>query len=141
MIYSSSWSEHLQHVRIIFDALRAHDLFLKCSKCTFGAPLVAYLGHVIDDGVAMDGDKVDAIASWLEPCSPRGVRGFLGLVGYYLKFIRDFGTISAPLTHLLHKEAFAWTPEAAEAFASLKRALSSGPVLQMPDFDQQSVVE
>ncbi|XP_066374518.1 uncharacterized protein [Miscanthus floridulus] len=122
LIYGSSWSEHLQHVRLIFDALRAHG--------TFEAPSVTYLGHVISaDGVAMDGDKVDTVASWLEPRSPRGVRGFLGLSGYYQKFIQDFGTIAAPLTRLLCKEAFAWTPEAAEAFSALNHALSSGPVL------------
>lgn len=70
-IYSLSWSEHLQHVRLIFDALLAHALFLKRSKCTFGAPSVAYLGHVIStNGVAMDSDKVDVVASCLEPCSP-----------------------------------------------------------------------
>jgi hypothetical protein len=69
------------------------------------------------------------------------VRGFLGLAGYYRKFIRDFGIIATPLTHLLHKEAFAWTPEAAEAFVALKHALSSGPVLQMPDFDRRFVMD
>jgi hypothetical protein len=103
---------------------------------------MAYLGHVISaNGVAMDGDKVEAVASWPEPRSARGVRGFLGLAGYYHKFIRDFGSIAAPLTRLLRKEAFAWTPEAAEAFAALKRALSTGPVLQMPDFSRQFIVD
>ncbi|KAF0924558.1 hypothetical protein E2562_010197 [Oryza meyeriana var. granulata] len=77
------------------------------SKCSFGALSVAYLGHVISaDGVAMDSDKVAAVASWPLPRSPRGVRGFLGLAGYYRKFIRDFGSIAAPLTRLLRKEAF-----------------------------------
>jgi hypothetical protein len=89
----------------------------------------------------MDGDKVEAVASWPEPRSARGVRGFLGLAGYYRKFIRDFGSIAAPLTHLLRKEAFTWTPEVAEAFATLKRALSTGPVLQMPDFSRQFIVD
>ena len=90
LIYSSSWSKHLQHARNFFDALCIHDLFLKWSKCTFSAPSVNYLGHVISaDGVAMDSDKVDVVASWPEPHSPRGVRGFLRLV------IQDFGTIAA----------------------------------------------
>jgi hypothetical protein len=89
----------------------------------------------------MDSDKVAAVASWPTPRSPRGVRGFLGLAGYYRKFIRDFGSIAAPLTRLLRKEAFAWTPEAAEAFDALKRALSSAPVLQMPDFTREFVVD
>jgi hypothetical protein len=68
---------------------------------------VAYLGHVISaDGVAMDSDKVEAVAAWPVPRSPRGVRGFLGLAGYYRKFIKDIGSILAPLTRLLRKEAF-----------------------------------
>lgn len=69
------------------------------------------------------------------------MRGFLGLAGYYQKFIRDFGAIAAPLTRLLRKEAFAWTPEAVEAFAVLKRALSSGLVLHMLVFDRLFVVD
>ena len=89
----------------------------------------------------MDSAKVEAVASWPEPRSARGVRSFLGHAGYYRKFIRDFGTIAAPLTRLLCKEAFAWTEEAAEAFAALKQALSTGPVLQMPDFERQFVVD
>ena len=108
LIYSTSWAAHLQHVGLVLSALRAHGLFLKRSKCSFGASSVAYLGHVISkDGVAMDSDKVEAVAAWPAPRSPRGVRGFLGLAGYYRKFIKDFGSIAAPLTRLLRKEAFA----------------------------------
>jgi hypothetical protein len=142
LIYNSSWTEHLQHIHLALEALRCHSLHVKRSKCSFGERSVAYLGHVISaNGVAMDDDKVEAVASWPEPRSVRGVRGFLGLAGYYRKFIRDFGSIAAPLTRLLRKEAFAWTPEVAEAFTALKRALSTGPVLQMPDFSRQFIVD
>jgi hypothetical protein len=90
LIYSSSWAEHLQHVNIILDMLRAHHLHLKPSKCSFKAFSVAYPGHVIFmDGFAMDSDKVPAVDSWLVSCSTRGLHSFLGLVGYYRKFIRD----------------------------------------------------
>ena len=89
----------------------------------------------------MDSAKVEAVVSRPEPRSARGVRGFLGLAGYYRKFIRDFGAIAAPLTRLLRKETFAWTEEAAETFAALKQALSTGPVLKMPDFEWQFVVD
>ena len=142
LIYSSSWAEHLQQVAIVLNELRAHQLHLKRSKCSFGAPSVAYLGHVISkDGVAMDVAKVAAVTSWPTPRSARGLRGFLGLAGYYRKFIRDFGLIAAPLTRLLRRDAFAWDEEAAEAFQALKRALTTGPVLQMPDFDKEFMVD
>jgi len=83
LIYSPSWAEHLQHVNIVLHALRVHHLHLKRSKCSFGASSVAYLGHVISEGsVAMDADKVAAVAAWPLPRSARGLRGFLGLAGY-----------------------------------------------------------
>ncbi|KAK1616269.1 hypothetical protein QYE76_021786 [Lolium multiflorum] len=98
LIYNTSWAEHLQHVAIVFNELRAHRLHLKRSKCSFATTSVAYLGHVISaDGVAMDADKVAAVAAWPTPRSPRALRGFLGLAGYYRKFIRDFGLIASPL--------------------------------------------
>jgi hypothetical protein len=137
LIYSPSWAKHLQHVSLVFDALCPHGLYLKRSKCSFRALSVTYLSHVIStNGIAMDNDKVDAVSSWLEPRSPWGTCSFLGLGGYYRKFIQDFGTIAAPLMWLLHKEAFEWMLEAADAFAALKCALSLGPVLQMSDFDR-----
>jgi len=142
LIYSSSWLEHLQHLRAVLDSLQAHHLHLKRSKFSFGASSVTYLGHVISaDGVAMDADKVATVAEWPVPRSARGLRGSLGLASYYRKFIRDFDTIAAPLTHLLRKDAFTWPMEADQAFQALKQALSTGPVLQMPDFDKQFVVD
>jgi hypothetical protein len=142
LIYSSSWAEHLQHVAIIFNELRAHRLHLKRSKCSFGTTSVAYLGHVISaEGVAMDADKVAAVAAWPPPQSPRALRGFLGLAGYYRKYIRDFGLNAAPLTRLLCRDAFAWDAEVNGAFQALQRALTTGHVLQMSDFDNPFVVD
>jgi hypothetical protein len=101
----------------------------------FATTSVSYLGHVISTaGVAMDSDKVAFVASWPQPRSARGLRGFLGLAGYYRKFIQGFGTIAAPLTQLLKKNSFQWTEDASSAFLSLKHALSSAPVLHLPDF-------
>ena len=80
LIYSSSWAEHLQHIAIVLNELRAHRLHLKRSKCSFGATSMVYLGHVIStNGVAMDVDKVAAVAAWPPPRSARGLWGFLGL--------------------------------------------------------------
>lgn len=142
LIYSSSWSDHLRHVKTVLEALRTHQLFLKRSKCSFGEELVAYLGHVITvDGVAMDSAKVLGVVDWPQPRSVRAVRGFLGLAGYYRKFIRDFGVIAAPLTALLKKESFLWSEEADHAFFALKTALTTVPVLQLPDFTKAFTVE
>jgi hypothetical protein len=109
LIYSKTWAEHLQHINIVLHALRDHQLHLKRSKCSFGARSVAYLRHVISAArVAMDATKVEAVSSWSVPRFARGLRGFLGLAGYYRKFIRDFDVIAAPLTRLLRRDAFAW---------------------------------
>ncbi|XP_066347721.1 uncharacterized protein [Miscanthus floridulus] len=103
---------------------------------------MAYLGHVISEGsVAMDANKVAAVAAWPLPCSARGLRCFLGLAGYYRKFIQDFSIIAAPLTRLLRRDAFVWDDDASAAFEALKRALTTGPVLQMPDFTKPFVVD
>ena len=103
---------------------------------------MGYLGHVISaQGVAMDASKVQAILSWPRPKSLRAVRGFLGLAGYYRRFIKDYGLIAAPLTKLLKKEGFRWTEEAAAAFSALQKALSSAPVLHLPDFSSPFIVE
>jgi hypothetical protein len=134
--------EHLQHIAIILNELRAHHLYLKRSKCLFGAMSVAYLGHVISaDGVTMDANKVAAVAAWPPPRSAGGLRGFLGLAGYYRKFIREFGLITAPLTCLLQRDAFDWDTEAVEAFQALKRALTTRPMLQMSNFDKLFMVD
>lgn len=142
LIYSPSWSSHLQHINAVLSALRDHQLRLKCTKCSFAQPSVTYLGHVISaDGVAMDQDKVAAVTTWPQPRSVRGLRGFLGLAGYYRRFIEDYGVIAAPLTQLLKRDGFAWSPEATAAFDALKRALSTAPVLQLPEFTRPFVVD
>jgi hypothetical protein len=89
----------------------------------------------------MDQDKVVAVASWPWPPNARALRGFLGLAGYYRHFIRDYGTVEAPLTQLLRKEGFQWTEAASTAFTALKQVLSTAPVLHLPDFSVPFVVD
>jgi hypothetical protein len=104
LIYSKTWVDHLRHLRNVLDELRRHQLFIKRTKCSFGASTVAYLGHVISAaGVAMDPAKVQAIHDWLAPRSPRTVLDFLDLDGYYHKFVHNYGAIVAPLTALLEE--------------------------------------
>ncbi|CAN6198913.1 unnamed protein product [Urochloa humidicola] len=142
LIYSRSWAEHIQHVRAVFTVLREHGLVLKQSKCSFGEQQVRYLGHVItNDAVAMDTEKIAAVQAWPQPRSVRALRGFLGLTSYYRRFIHNYGVIAAPLTALLKREAFRWSAEATAAFEALKHALTTGPVLQLPNFEQPFVVD
>jgi hypothetical protein len=142
LVFSRSWYEHLQHVKQVFQALRDHKLALKRAKCSFGTESVAYLGHIISAaGVAMDPSKVEAVAAWPPPRSLRALQGFLGLTGYYGKFIAVYGTVGAPLTALLKREAFKWTDDAEEAFQLLKQALMTAPLLQMPDFDKRFIID
>jgi len=116
-----------------------HGLVLKCS---FGEQRIHYLGHVIADGVvAMDTDKVSAVQAWPRPRSVKALRGFLGLTGYYRRFINNYGIIAAPLTALLKREAFLWSSAATEAFDALKQALTTAPVLQLPDFDKPFIID
>ena len=89
----------------------------------------------------MDGDKVEAVATCPCPQSIRSHRWFLGLAGYYRWFIKDFGNLVAPLTQLLKKDAFLWSPEATSAFSSLKEALTTAPVLQLPNFSADFFVD
>ena len=143
LIYSSSWEAHLQHIREVFLLLQQHQFKVKLSKCTFAQQQVHYLGHVISkDGVATDPKKVMDIQNWPTPQSVREVRGFLGLAGYYRKFVKNFGLISKPLTNLLKKgELFVWTSIHDEAFLLLKQAWSTTPVLALPDFSKTFVIE
>ena len=98
-------------------------LFPKRSKCSFGQAKVEYLGHVITkEGVTTGPHKIQAMVDWPRPKTLGALRGFLGLTGYYRKYVQNYGTISRPLTDLLKKEAFKWNSEAENAFESLKES-------------------
>jgi hypothetical protein len=142
LVFSSSWAEHLRHLREVLAVMRANKLYLKRSKCSFGESSVAYLGHVVSgNGVTMDVSKVQAVTEWPRPRSIRALRGFLGLAGYYHRFIKEFGTITAPLTSLLKRDAFQWSEEAETAFLVLKKALTTAPILALSDFTKTFIVE
>lgn len=143
LVYSATLDEHIHHLSQVLQLLRQHDWKVKLSKCAFGQRSLSYLGHVISDqGVSTDNSKIEAIKNWIQPTTPKQLRGFLGLAGYYRKFVRNFGIISKPLTDLLRKGSiFTWSASAEEAFQHLKQALASAPVLAMPDFSKPFVVE
>jgi len=132
----------LQHLTTVFEVLRANRLYVRQDKCSFGQQRVKYLGHVIErDGVAVDLDKIQVMLAWPKPQTLKALRGFLGLTGYYRKFIQNYGTIARPLTQLLKKDAFGWNDEAEESFSRLKEAMTKAPVLALPDFSQQFIIE
>ncbi|XP_071909780.1 uncharacterized mitochondrial protein AtMg00860-like [Coffea arabica] len=142
LIYSKSGKEHIQHLTTVFETLLKHQLKVKKNKCSFAADKIEYLGHVISvEGVSADPQKLVSIQQWPTPVTIKELRGFLGLTGYYRRFIKGYGIIARPLTDLLKKNAFAWHDGATAAFDQLKLAMTSPPVLTLPDFSQEFVVE
>jgi hypothetical protein len=136
LIYSRTMAYHCEHLQQVFQLLRQHQLYVKRSKCSFAQTALEYLGHIISDkGVATDASKISAVQQWPVPRTVKHLRGFLGLAGYYRRFIRNFGPISRPLTQLLKKGMqFIWTAYEQAAFDALKHALIQAPVLTLPDF-------
>ena len=104
--------------------LEEKKLYAKTSKCSFGVQEVEYLGHIVShEGVKVDPNKIKAIKEWKVPTTIKQLQGSLGLTGYYCNFVKNYGRIAAPLTTLLNKDAFSWTPEATKAFEHLKEAM------------------
>ncbi|KAK8942809.1 hypothetical protein KSP39_PZI009568 [Platanthera zijinensis] len=134
LVYSRNVEEHDQHLRLVLSALRNHKLFAKLSKCEFWLPQVSFLGHVVNkDGISVDPEKVAAVMEWTRPATPKEIRSFLGLAGYYRRFVEGFSTVSAPLTKLTQKNAaFVWSDKCEEAFQELKNRLCTAPILTLP---------
>jgi len=142
LVYSPDWSSHLQHLETVLQVLQKEHLFAKLSKCSFGATNINYLGHTISNaGFAKEEDKIRVVKDWPKPTSLKLLRGFLGLTGYYRRFIRNYASLATPLTDMLKKDNFKWTTAAEDAFMKLKEALTSSPVLALPNFTQPFTLE
>ena len=125
LIYSENEADHTEHLRIVLSRLREHKLYAKFSKCEFWLSKVPFLGHILSrDGISVDPSKVQEVMDWKAPTSVHEVRSFLGLAGYYRRFIPDFSKIAKPMTRLLQKdEKYKWTPECEAAFHTLRTLL------------------
>ncbi|GJV61045.1 reverse transcriptase domain-containing protein [Tanacetum coccineum] len=142
LIYSKNKEEHGEHLKTILNLLRSEKLYAKFSKCDFWLDSVQFLGHVIDSsGVHVDPAKIEAIKNWAAPTTPTEVRQFLGLAGYYRRFIKEFSLISKPLTKLTQKnKPYVWGNDEKEAFQTLKLKLCSAPRLSLPEGSEDFVV-
>ncbi|WVZ52410.1 hypothetical protein U9M48_003467 [Paspalum notatum var. saurae] len=135
LIYSKNEEEHEEHLWIVLAWLREHKLYAKFSKCAFWLKEVSFLGHILSKkGVAVDPSKVECVLNWKQAKTVTEIRSFLGLAGYYRRFIKDFSKTAKPMTSLTKKNAkYSWSPNCEEAFQSLKRSLTTAPVLAQPD--------
>ncbi|XP_060185718.1 uncharacterized protein LOC132615153 [Lycium barbarum] len=135
LVYSRSETDHVDHLRIVLQTLKDRELYAKFSKCEFWLKSVAFLGHVISgEGVKVDLQKIDAVKNWPRPTSASDIRSFLGLAGYYRRFVEGFSSISAPLTKLTQKKVkFQWSEVCEQSFEELKKRLTSAPVLTLPE--------
>jgi hypothetical protein len=138
LIYSKSEEEHAWHLRVILQWLRDHQLYAKFSKCAFWLREVPFLGHIISaEGIAVDPSKVQEVLDWKSPRSVTQIRSFLGLAGYYRRFIPNFFKIAKPMTKLLEKEAkLKWSPQCEGAFLTLKKLFTTALVLAQPDIEK-----
>jgi hypothetical protein len=134
LIFSMSEEEHDEHLRLVLQKLRENQLYAKLSKCEFWLKEVSFLGHIISEGgISVHPSKVESVLSWNTPQNVSDIQSFLGLAGYYMRFIEGFSKIAKPMTELLEKgKTFEWTPRREAIFQELKKRLTTAPVLTMP---------
>jgi hypothetical protein len=135
LIYSKSESDHEEHLRLVLQKLRDNQLYAKYSKCEFWIGEVPFHGHIIsNEGISVDPAKVKEIVAWSIPTVVTEVQSFLGLAGYYQRFIEGFSKIAKPMISLLEKgREFKWDEKYQDSFNQLKLKLMSPPVLVMSD--------
>jgi hypothetical protein len=139
LVFSKMEEEHEKHLRLVLEKLRSTKLYTKFSKCEFWLTKVTFLGHVISaGGVSVDLGKVKDVLNWMPPTTASEIWSFLGLAGYYRRFIKDFSKIAKPMMKLLEKnKAFEWTAECQASFEELRKRLTSAPVLVLLDLTKK----
>ena len=131
LIYPKNKDEHEKHIRTILNTLREHKLYAKKSKCEFFLEEIAFLGHVINkDGIKSDPEKVKCIEEWKTPKDYMGCQRFLGLIGWYRRFIKDFSKLATPLRLFANQRTLHWKQQQQDAFDKLKKRLMEAPILK-----------
>ena len=135
LIYSKSQEEHATHLELVLQCLRDEKLYAKFSKCEFWLEKVSFLGHIVSgNGISVDPAKIEAVKQWKPPKNAHEVRSFLGLAGYYRRFVEGFSKIAAPMTALTRKNIkYEWTNKCQKSFQELKIRLTTAPVLTIPN--------
>nr|GFA88288.1 putative reverse transcriptase domain-containing protein [Tanacetum cinerariifolium] len=142
LIYSKNKQEHKEHLKLILELLKKEQLYAKFSKCEFRIPKVQFLGHVIDShDIHVDPAKIKSIKDWASPKTTMEIRQFLGLAGYYRRFIEGFSKIAKSMTKLTQKKVkFDWGDKQEEAFQIIKQKLCSVPIIALPEGSEDFVV-
>ncbi|GJP75890.1 hypothetical protein CLOP_g6293 [Closterium sp. NIES-67] len=142
-IYSRGMKQHVEHLRRVFEILRRERFYVKLSKTEFALEKVQFLGHMVSArGVHVDPKKIEAVRPWKTPENVKELQQFLGLANYYNRFVPQYAKIAAPLTNVLKKNTpYKWEPKHQEAVEQLKQALTSAPVLILPDPERDYVIE
>ncbi|MEJ1821095.1 reverse transcriptase family protein [Escherichia coli] len=142
LVYSKNAELHREHLRTILEMLRAERLYAKYSKCEFWLKEVMFLGHIVSaEGIKVDPVKVEAVSNWKVPTNANEVRSFLGLAGYYRRFIEGFSKLARPMTQQLRKGIkFSWSEACEASFQELKKKLTTAPVLAVPEGNDGFVV-
>ncbi|GJY40154.1 putative reverse transcriptase domain-containing protein [Tanacetum coccineum] len=142
LVYSKTREEHEVHLGLVLELLKKEKLYAKFSKCEFWLREVQFLRHVINgSGIHVDPSKMEAVKNWKAHRTPSEVRSFLGLAGYYRRFIENFSKIAKPLTVLTQKsKTYDWDEEQENASQTLKDKLCNAPVLALPDGPEDFVV-
>ncbi|KAJ1152147.1 hypothetical protein NDU88_004924 [Pleurodeles waltl] len=144
-VFSSTWDDHLVHLWKVLEALQKAGLTIKASKCQIGQGKVVYLGHLVGgEQIAPLQGKIQTLIDWVPPTTQFQVRAFLGLTGYYRRFIKNYGSIAAPLNDLTSKKMpkkVLWTANCQKAFEELKQAMCTAPVLKSPCYSKKFIVQ
>ncbi|KAA3487255.1 DNA/RNA polymerases superfamily protein [Gossypium australe] len=142
LVYSQNENEHAGHLRIVLQTLREKQLYAKFSKCEFWLREVGFLGHIVSvEGIRVDPNKILAIINWKPPKNVSEVRSFLGLAGYYRRFVKGFSMITSLMTRLLQKDVkFKWSDKCQQSFDRLKALWTEAPILVQPESGKKFII-